>query len=61
VTQVAAEFEGIDVTELSILDEPDLFARFAEEIPVVLIDGEVHNIWRINPERLRAAIRKAIT
>ena len=46
----------ITVTELSILDDPDLTERYAEEIPVLLIDGVVHNIWRIEPERLRAAL-----
>ena len=46
----------ITVTELSILDDADLTERYAEEIPVLLIDGVVHNIWRIEPERLRAAL-----
>lgn len=59
VTRVASEFDGVEIVERSILDEPELFATYSEEIPVVLIDGVVHNIWRINPERLRAAIREA--
>lgn len=46
----------ITVTESSILDDPNLTERYAEEIPVLLIDGVVHNIWRIDPERLRAAL-----
>ena len=46
----------ITVTELSILDDPALTERYAEEIPVLLSDGVVHNIWRIEPERLRAAL-----
>jgi hypothetical protein len=42
--------------ERSILDDAALAERFAEEIPVVLIDGEVHNYWRIDPAKLRAAL-----
>lgn len=59
VTEVVADLEGeasITVEELSILDDPELNARYWDEIPVVLIDGVVHNIWRVDPERLRAAL-----
>ncbi|MCW4385951.1 glutaredoxin family protein [Salinibacterium sp. SYSU T00001] len=42
--------------ERSIVDDPELLARYAEEIPVLMIDGRVHNIWRVDPERLRAAL-----
>jgi hypothetical protein len=59
VTAVAAEFPGVELTELSILDDPELFERFAEEIPVVLIDDAVHNIWRIAEDRLRTALAEA--
>lgn len=50
---------SIAVEELSILDDAELNARYWDEIPVVLIDGVVHNIWRIDPERLRAALEEA--
>ncbi len=46
----------ITVDELSILDDPDLLEKYSEEIPVLLINGRVHNIWRIEPVRLRAAL-----
>jgi hypothetical protein len=42
--------------ERSILDDAALAERYAEEIPVVLIDGEVHNYWRIDPVRLKSAL-----
>lgn len=47
---------GIPVRERSILDDPELHERHWDEIPVVLIDGEVHTIWRVDRERLRAAL-----
>lgn len=59
VVAVAAEFPGVELAELSILDDPELFERYSEEIPVVLIDGVVHNIWRVAADRLRAALREA--
>ncbi|MBC7723805.1 MAG: glutaredoxin family protein [Burkholderiaceae bacterium] len=49
----------MSVEELSILDDAALLDRYGEEIPVVLIDGRVHNIWRVDPARLRAAILEA--
>ena len=30
---------GVDWRELSVLDDPQLLARYAERIPVVLVDG----------------------
>ncbi|PJJ65035.1 glutaredoxin family protein [Compostimonas suwonensis] len=45
--------------ELSILDDEQLHERYVEEIPVLLIDGRVHNYWRIDPDRLRSALLTA--
>ena len=62
VQAVMAEVEatdaapGIALEERSILDDAALAARYAEEIPVLLIDGEVHNYWRIDPVRLKTAL-----
>jgi glutaredoxin len=47
---------SVRVEELSILEHPDLYEKYVEEIPVVLLDGKVHNIWRVDPARLKAAI-----
>lgn len=49
----------VTVTERSILDDPALAERHAEEIPVVLIDGIVHTYWRVDPPRLERALRDA--
>lgn len=50
---------AIVVEEKSILDDAALHERFVEEIPVVLINGEVHNYWRIDPVRLKTALVEA--
>ncbi len=54
---VCAEL-GESFAEVSIDDDPTLPARYAEEIPVTLVDGRQHDFWRVDPDRLRAALRK---
>ncbi|TAL43275.1 MAG: glutaredoxin family protein [Salinibacterium sp.] len=51
---------SVVVEELSILDDPALNERYWDEIPVVLLNGKVHTIWRVEPDRLKAAITEAI-
>ncbi|SDR90594.1 glutaredoxin family protein [Microterricola viridarii] len=51
--------DAIVFEEKSILDDPALHERFVEEIPVVLINGAVHNYWRIDPVRLTKALQEA--
>ncbi|GHD51283.1 glutaredoxin family protein [Mycetocola manganoxydans] len=47
---------SITLDEVSILDDPALSAKYVEEIPVLLINGRVHNYWRIDPVRLTTAL-----
>jgi hypothetical protein len=56
--QLAAEPGSPDVSleEKSILDHPDLHELYVDEIPVLLINGLVHNYWRIDPVRLHTAL-----
>ncbi|MET9535406.1 MULTISPECIES: glutaredoxin family protein [unclassified Streptomyces] len=50
--EVGAVWEEKDITRDSALNE-----AYWEQIPVVLIDGEQHTFWRVDPERLRRALR----
>ena len=55
-SEICAEF-GVELGEQSILDDagqprPE-YARFAEEVPVLLIDGVQRDFWKIDPVRLR--------
>jgi len=52
VGHVAGEL-GVSWEEKNILEDPELERRFAEEIPVVMIDGVQRDFWHIDPERLR--------
>jgi hypothetical protein len=56
VARVAAD-TGTDWEELSILDDQALADQYWEHIPVVLVDGEQHDFWRVDEGRLRAALR----
>lgn len=55
VARVTEEL-GESFEEIDILQRPDLMQRWAEEIPVTLVDGRQHDFWRVNEERLRAAL-----
>ena len=55
VAAVCAEL-GEEFEEVSILDDPALAERFAEEIPVTFVDGRQHDFWRVDPQRLRRAL-----
>lgn len=50
---------GLSYEERNILEDAALTVEYAEEIPVVLLNGLVHQIWRIVPERLEAALAAA--
>jgi Glutaredoxin-like domain (DUF836) len=47
---------GLAWDELSILDDPALFAAYRELIPVTLVDGVRHDHWRVDESRLRRAL-----
>ncbi|MEN9342788.1 MAG: hypothetical protein RIR24_375 [Actinomycetota bacterium] len=56
---VAASVQ-VRIEEQSILDDQELALKYAEEIPVLLVNGKVHNYWRIDPVRLMAALEEAV-
>ena len=58
VTDVLTEFPQVQLVERSIDDDKELHAEYWEQIPVVLIDGKVHNFWRIDPDRLRKKLKE---
>ena len=46
----------ITLEERYIIDDAELHELYLEDIPVLLINGKVHNYWRIDPVRLRTAL-----
>ena len=51
--------KAVSLKKVNILDDSELFDKYSEQIPVLLINGMVHNYWRIDTERLREALVKA--
>jgi glutaredoxin len=49
---------GESFAEVDIDDDPVLLDRYAEEIPVTLVDGRQHDFWRVDPTRLRTALTR---
>ncbi len=45
-----------ELEELSILEDRELRDRYAEEIPVILVDDAMHTYWKVDPARLRRAL-----
>ena len=50
----------VTLTEQDILEDEELYKMYWEEIPVLLINGTVHNYWKIDPVRLRAALEELV-
>ncbi|QDW30765.1 glutaredoxin family protein [Arthrobacter sp. KBS0702] len=51
---------GLGWSERSIDDDAELRERFAEEIPVLLVDGVQRDFWRIDEVRLARTLRRAL-
>jgi hypothetical protein len=58
VELVCAE-EGVGWSEQDITGDAELSARYRHEIPVTFVDGRQHDYWRVDPDRLRAALRRS--
>ena len=55
VARVCADL-GETWEELDLDADPALAARYADEIPVTLVDGRQHDFWRVDETRLRRAL-----
>jgi hypothetical protein len=51
---------GLGWSEQSIDGDPALRERYAEEIPVLLVDGVQRDFWRIDEARLTRTLRRAL-
>ena len=51
---------GVQWTEQGIDGDPQLQQRFAEEIPVVLVNGIQRDFWKIDEERLTRTLKKVL-
>ncbi|MCA4133142.1 glutaredoxin family protein [Arthrobacter sp. M4] len=51
---------GLTWREQLVDDDETLRERYAEEIPVVLVDGIQRDFWTIDEQRLERTLRKAL-
>lgn len=58
VDPICAE-AGVELEELSVLDDPELMDRYGEYIPVVLINGAQHDFYRVDAARFAQALAAA--
>jgi glutaredoxin len=38
--------------------DPELRAEYGDRVPVILVDGREHGFWRVQEQRLRAALTR---
>ncbi|MFJ8863308.1 glutaredoxin family protein [Streptomyces sp. NPDC102451] len=57
VVSAVCEETGASWVEKDITRDEALYKEYWEQIPVVLIDDEQHTFWRVDPARLRTALR----
>ncbi len=50
----------IELMEVNILEDQALLEKYGEEIPVLQINGSTHAYWRIDSERLIAALNELV-
>jgi hypothetical protein len=49
---------GDSWVRVDIDGEPDLRARFTEQVPVTFVDGAQHDFWRVDAARLHRALAR---
>ena len=55
VDAVCAE-TGTEYVLRDIDADPELQQRYTDQVPVTFVDGREHDVWRVDPARLRAAL-----
>jgi glutaredoxin len=58
VVQRVASDLGVGWEEVDITSDPDLQAKWWDQIPVTLVDGVQHDYWRVDEQRLRSALAR---
>ena len=47
---------GDSYEERNIDHDPQLQRQYGDQVPVTFVDGRQHDFWRVDPDRLRAAL-----
>jgi hypothetical protein len=55
VARICADV-GVGWTSVDVDSDPDLGAEYGDRVPVIEVDGREHGFWRVEEDRLRAAL-----
>ncbi len=47
---------GVTWSTEDVDGDPELRAEYGDRVPVILVDGAEHGYWKVEEERLRAAL-----
>jgi hypothetical protein len=57
ISEIRNEFE-FTITKILIDGNAELEEKYGEQVPVILINNQPHDFFRVDPERFRLAISK---
>ena len=57
ISEIRKDFK-FTVTKILIDGNSELEEKYGEQVPVILINNEPHDFFRVDPERFRLAISK---
>jgi hypothetical protein len=55
VARICAD-AGAGWSAVDIDTDPELRAEYGDRVPVIMVDGREHGFWRVEEDRLRAAL-----
>jgi glutaredoxin len=56
IRRICAEL-AVEWTAADVDSDPEWQAEYGDRVPVILIDGVEHGYWKVEEDRLRAALR----
>ena len=57
IARIAAE-AGVGWCTVDVDADPALLDEYSDLVPVILVDGRMHGYWRVEEDRLRAALAR---
>ena len=56
VARICADL-GLGFASVDVDTDPELRAEYGDRVPVIMVDGREHGFFRVEEERLRAALQ----
>ena len=57
ISEIRKEFQ-FTISKILIDGDPELEEKYGEQVPVILINNQPHDFFRVDPERFRFALSK---